>query len=1024
MQRLFPHAHKGTVIVAMLAAALVALGLYAYSQLDIEAYPNPVAPMIEVITQPSGMSAEEVERYVTIPIENGLAGMVDLQHIRSQSLFGLSDVKCYFDWTPSYVEAQQRVINRLQFISLPGGVTPQLSPWNAIGEVYRYLLRGPGYSLAELKTAQDWVLEKQFKQVPGVIDVVGFGGEIKQYHVEVDPYRLKGQNLTLSQLNAAITNGNQNVGGQRLTLGEQSYDVRALGLIHSLQDIEQIVVAAPKGAPITVHNVATVTEGAAPRLGIVGKDFDPDVVQGIVLMRYGGNALRTLKGIHERLEHVRKYHLLPPGMSIEPYYDRGHLTRLTTHTVLENLIVGMLLVSVVLWVFLGNTRAALVSAINIPLALLAAFIGMVVTATPANLISLGAVDFGIIVDSTVIVVENVFRHLGGHGTGTLAERILRAAEEIGSPMFFCTLVIVVAFVPLFTMTGVSGVIFSPLARTYAFAIGGAILLALTLTPVLASRLLRIEAAAALCAPAGLRGAQTGRLGGARAGAGRDRRGARPQPGRRVHAQARGGELLDPRHPAHVDLSRPLRPARRPHARHRARLPSGRNGELRGEEQDAPGGADGGLASRPSRRRHRSVRLLQHRAVRAPEAASGVAAWRDQGEPHRAAVARAGGGVPRGDLQLLPVHLGQRRRGDVRSEGGEHDQGRRPGPQGERGEGAPDRLRALRRARDRGPGALPFAGSAGHPHRAGSASVRPIWAQRGRRRGGRTSRGGWGGRHAGLPRGEALRSGRALGGALSEGSQDHPADPRPRAGRVADPARTACQDRHGRRRGDGVPGGHLPIRAREVLRARPRPRLDHRGGAAAHRRLGSAALRHPPGVGGRDQRAARGGGTAEVHRTHHAPAHRVPRLLLGAQLARHGSRAPGNPRGVLRGRARAAPHRYAPVDLRGHGIRLHLRRGGAGRAARRDVHAAPVARRVRARRGCTARRGTAAPAGAHDGVGRDDRPVAGGALPRPRVRDAEAVGHRRDRGRPGPGRLAAPATAGAPGPGPWWKGFHE
>ncbi len=496
MQRLVALALKGPVIVAMLAAALVALGLYAYSQLDIEAYPNPVAPMIEVITQPSGMSAEEVERYVTIPIENGLAGMVDLQHIRSQSLFGLSDVKCYFDWTPSYVEAQQRVINRLQFISLPGGVTPQLSPWNAIGEVYRYLLRGPGYSLAELKTAQDWVLEKQFKQVPGVIDVVGFGGEIKQYHVEVDPYRLKGQNLTLSQLNAAITNGNQNVGGQRLTLGEQSYDVRALGLIHSLQDIEQIVVAAPKGAPITVHNVATVTEGAAPRLGIVGKDFDPDVVQGIVLMRYGGNALRTLKGIHERLEHVRKYHLLPPGMSIEPYYDRGHLTRLTTHTVLENLIVGMLLVSVVLWVFLGNTRAALVSAINIPLALLAAFIGMVVTATPANLISLGAVDFGIIVDSTVIVVENVFRHLGGHGTGTLAERILRAAEEIGSPMFFSTLVIVVAFVPLFTMTGVSGVIFSPLARTYAFAIGGAILLALTLTPVLASRLLRIEAAPA------------------------------------------------------------------------------------------------------------------------------------------------------------------------------------------------------------------------------------------------------------------------------------------------------------------------------------------------------------------------------------------------------------------------------------------------------------------------------------------------------------------------------------------------
>src|SRR3989441_1682275 len=241
MGRLVDAALRFPGLVLAFALGLLGVGLYCYTQLDVEAYPNPVAPMIEVITQPQGLSAEEVERYVTIPLENGLAGMLDLEHVRSQSLFGLSDVKCYFDWNPSYLEAQQRVINRLQFIALPSGVQPQLSPWNAIGEIYRYVLRGPGYSLAELKTAQDWILEKQFKQVPGVIDVVGFGGETKQYHVEVDPYRLKGQNLTLSQLNAAITNGNQNVGGQRLTLGEQSYDVRALGLIHSLQDIEQIV---------------------------------------------------------------------------------------------------------------------------------------------------------------------------------------------------------------------------------------------------------------------------------------------------------------------------------------------------------------------------------------------------------------------------------------------------------------------------------------------------------------------------------------------------------------------------------------------------------------------------------------------------------------------------------------------------------------------------------------------------------------------------------------------------------------
>jgi heavy metal efflux system protein len=492
MQRIVALALRAPIIVLVLGAALIGVGLWAYAQLDIEAYPNPIAPMIEVIAQPSGMSAEEVERYVTIPIENGLAGMEDIVHVRSQSLFGLSDVKCYFNWTPSYDTARQRVLNRLPFIQLPANVTPQLSPTNAVGEVFRYVLRGAGYSLADLKTAQDWILEKQFRQVPGVIDVVGFGGETREIHVDVDPYRLRGHGLSVGQLTSAISNANQNVGGQRLTLGEQSYDVRGVGLIRNLEDVGNVVIAAQKGTPVRVHEVAQVTDGAAPRLGIVGRDFDADVVQGIVLMRYGGNALRTLKGIHQRLEHIRKYNVLPPGMHIEPYYDRGTLTRLTTHTVLENLIVGMLLVSVVLWVFLGDTRAALLSALNIPLALLAAFVGMVATGTPANLISLGAIDFGIIIDSTVIVVENIFRHLGAHGRGGLKDRILVAAEEIGSPMFFSTLVIVVAFIPLFTMTGVSGVIFSPLARTYAFAIGGAILLAVTLTPVLASRLLSVD----------------------------------------------------------------------------------------------------------------------------------------------------------------------------------------------------------------------------------------------------------------------------------------------------------------------------------------------------------------------------------------------------------------------------------------------------------------------------------------------------------------------------------------------------
>jgi heavy metal efflux system protein len=489
IQKLVALALRYSFLVYALAVGVVVLGLYAYSQLDIEAYPNPVPPMIEVITQPNGLSAEEVERYVTIPLEVGLAGMVDIDHIRSQSLFGLSDVKVYFDWTPDYYTAQQRVLNRLTFISLPNALTPQLSPWSAIGELYRYQLVGKDYSLAELKTAEDWILEKQWRLVPGVIDVVGFGGETKQYQVELDPFRLKGQGVTLPQVIAAISNANQSVGGGTLTLGSQAFNVRGTGLIRNLKDIQAIVVAEKNGSAVRVRDLGQVRMGAAPRLGIVGRDDQPDIVQGTVLMRYGGESLPTLKGIHERIEHIKKFHVLPPGMEILPYYDRTSLVNITTHTVLENLAIGMVLVSLVLWAFLGHIRAALITAINIPLALLLAFTGMVATGTPANLISLGAVDFGIVVESTVIMVENIFRRLSLRQGADRGVQIALAAREISSPLMFSTLIIGVAFVPLFTLNGVAGVIFSPMAHTYAFAIGGALCLALTLTPVLARRFL-------------------------------------------------------------------------------------------------------------------------------------------------------------------------------------------------------------------------------------------------------------------------------------------------------------------------------------------------------------------------------------------------------------------------------------------------------------------------------------------------------------------------------------------------------
>jgi cobalt-zinc-cadmium resistance protein CzcA len=493
IRRLVTLALAWPAFVLISVVGLIFAGLAAYESLDIEAYPNPVPPLVELITQPEGWAAEEVERQVTIPLEVALAGMPGLDHIRSQSLFGLSDVKCYFSWDISYKDARQEVINRIQFVTLPNGLTAQISPWNAIGEIYRYTLRGKGYTLRDLKTAEDWILEREFKQVPGVIDVTSFGGESKEYHVDVDPYRLRGQGVTLSQLTSAISSANQNVGGQRVTLGEQSYDVRGLGLFKSIHDIEKSVIQTVKGVPVRVRDVATVTEGYRPRLGIVGFNDQDEVVEGTVLMRYGGRTKPTLEAVKRRVEFIRENHLLPPGMEIEPYYDRGDLVRLTTHTVIENLLIGMGLVVAILVLFLGNTRGALITAINIPLALLVAFCGMVATGTPANLLSLGAVDFGIIVDSTVIVVENIFRHLGSHGTGAMKDRVIAAVSEIGSPLVFSRLVIATSFLPLLTMTGFEGVLFGPMAHTYAFAIGGAAVLALVLTPVLVNRFIPVEA---------------------------------------------------------------------------------------------------------------------------------------------------------------------------------------------------------------------------------------------------------------------------------------------------------------------------------------------------------------------------------------------------------------------------------------------------------------------------------------------------------------------------------------------------
>jgi cobalt-zinc-cadmium resistance protein CzcA len=488
IRRLMEHALGARAVVIGLALVLALAGFYSFAQLDIEAYPDPVQPMVEVLTLPSGLSAEEVERIVTVPLEFGLSGMLGLRAMRSISLFGLSDIRCYFDWDTDYNFDRTQTINQLSFVTLPQGITPGISPENPIGEIYRYTVESPDHDLLKQKEIEDWVLEKQLKTVPGVIDVSGFGGLTKQYHVDVDPQKLVYYQLPLSTLVAAIQNSNINAGGNYLSVGEQAFDVRGVGLIRSLDDIRNIVLGAKRGTPITVANISQVSIGYSPRLGIVGMDNRDEVVTGIVLMRKYGDTLKTLKGVEQKVDWLNSSGILPKDYKIVPYYDRTGLVHTTLHTVLENLTVGMALVFLVLLFFLGNFSTALIAAANIPLALCGAFTLMHIGGTPANLISLGAIDFGIIINSTVIVIENIHRHLasGEITRENIVTRILRASHEVGRPIFFFTVVFLIAFLPLFTMRGVEGAIFSPMSHTYAYALAVSILLSLTLTPVLAS----------------------------------------------------------------------------------------------------------------------------------------------------------------------------------------------------------------------------------------------------------------------------------------------------------------------------------------------------------------------------------------------------------------------------------------------------------------------------------------------------------------------------------------------------------
>jgi heavy metal efflux system protein len=483
------------VLVLAVLAALAIGGYVAFRQLPIEAYPDVTNVQAQVITQFPGHAAEEVERLITIPLENELNGIPHRAALRSISIFGLSVITIVFDDDTDRAYARQQTFERMQQVNLPGGAQPLLSPDStAVGEIYRYTLQGPpGFSPMELKALEDWVVERKLRQVPGVVDVSGFGGPTKQYQVLVDPLKLRSYGLALRQVFDALAAGNRNAGGSYIEHGPEMYIVRGLGLVRDERDIGGIAVASHNGTPIRVRDLASVTVGPAVRLGYVGKNDRDDVTEGIVLLRKGENALEVLEGVRAKVREINE-HELPPGVRLATIYDRTDLIDRTLRTVLHNMGEGIFLVLVVLVAFLGvrNLTSAAAVALVIPLSLLGAFILLNLQGVPANLISMGAVDFGVIVDPAVFVIENVLRLLDEKQgrVRSLYSLIARGTAEVGAPQLFSTLIIVVAFVPLFTLQRVEGRIFRPVALTLTFTLVCGFVLALTLVPVLASFILR------------------------------------------------------------------------------------------------------------------------------------------------------------------------------------------------------------------------------------------------------------------------------------------------------------------------------------------------------------------------------------------------------------------------------------------------------------------------------------------------------------------------------------------------------
>ncbi len=505
---LFALSRRPIILLGLLV--LVGGGLIAFSKLNIEAYPNPAPVILEITAQAPGLSAEEMERYYTIPLEIGLAVTPGVDVIRSTSFYGLSFVRVTFAYGIDYYFAKtQAAIALQQNVNLPNGVSANIQGSSLVGEIYRYELVGPPrFGLTNLRTLQDWVMQRRLLTVPGVVQVVAWGGTTKTYDVDFDLHKLDAYSITVPQVLTAIGNANINVGGRTIDVGQQSVDVRGVGLIGKVEDIENIVLSVQAGGiPVLVKDVAKASMGYLPRLGKAGRDDDDDVVTAIVIMNRTLHTNEVLPRIQAEVEKINSDGTLPPGVRAVPFYDRGSLVSVTTHTVLHNLVVGCLLVFLIQWIFLGNLRSAIIVGANIPFALLFSVIILYLMGESANLLSVGAVDFGIIVDSCVILVENIFRNfqmndedqrefLRGHvpagpaqGWTTRMQMIFASALQVEKAILFSTAITLAAFVPLFTMQGVEGQIFSPMARTYAYALAGALIGTFTVTPVLASLLL-------------------------------------------------------------------------------------------------------------------------------------------------------------------------------------------------------------------------------------------------------------------------------------------------------------------------------------------------------------------------------------------------------------------------------------------------------------------------------------------------------------------------------------------------------